>query len=289
MNSRKWLNLGLAIVVLGLAGLIWYLQMPSPKPESERLTPLSKADIQRIDIRPARHAGARLERRDGVWWLVEPLTARADMARVDAAIGLARATSLARYAASAVDAEQAGLATPDLVLRINDITLNFGGTDALKGRRFVRVGDEVHLITDRYSYLLQGGLASLVSPALLAPRARLREIRLPGLHLQLQNERWQLASGEARSSDALQALVDNWKHASALKVSRSDGAVENASGDSISLQLVGESEPVRFVLQQGDGEILLIREDLGLAYHFTPSAAARLLSLSAPADENGGA
>lgn len=276
MNSRNLLNLALAAVVFALGTLIWFSQQAPPAPEPERLTTLTEADITRIEIRPARHADAVLEQRGSEWWLVEPFTARADTARVDAAIGLARARSLARYAASAVDAQQAGLASPDLVLRINDVILELGGTEPLHGRRFVRLGDRVHLIVDRYSYLLQGGLASLVSPQLLPTGARLQAIELPGLHLLQRDGHWQLADGEATSADALQALVDEWRHARALRVSRREGDEE---GETITLQLAVDVPPIRLILQQDEDETRFIRPDLGLIYHFSPAVAERLLAL----------
>ncbi len=276
MNARHRLNLGLAVLLLVLGGFVGFSLQEPPATEPERLTSLTGADIMRIEIRPSRHADALLERRDGEWWLVEPFMARADMARVDAAIGLARARSLARYAASAVDAQQAGLVSPDLLLRVNDTTLALGGTEPLHGRRFVRQGERVHLIVDRYSYLLQGGLASLVSPQLLPAGARLQEIVLPGLHLLQRDGHWQLADGETASADVLQVLVDEWRHARALRVSRRDG---DEDGEPITLRLATDAAPVRFILQRGDGEVLLIRADLGLTYHFLPAVAERLLVL----------
>ncbi len=281
MNSRSLLNLGLLLAVLLLGGLIWLSQQKPPSAEPERLTALAGEDITRIEIRPARHADAVLERRGAEWWLVEPFAARADRARVDAVIGLARARSQARYSASEVDLRQAGLDRPDLRLRVNDITLELGGTEPLRGRRFVRVGDSVHLIVDRYSYLLQGGVAALVSPQLLPVGARLREIELPGLHLLQDDDQWRLAEGEAASADAVQALVDAWRHARALRVSRSDG---EADGTAITLRLAGEAPPRRFVLQRGEDEVLLIRPDLRLSYHFTPEVAGHLLALPPAAD-----
>ncbi len=276
MNPRNLLNLGLVVALLVLGGFIGFSQQGPPPAEPEHLSTLAETDITRIEIRPERHADAVLERRGSEWWLVEPFTARADTARVDAAIGLARARSLARYAVSAVDMQQAGLASPDLVLRINDVILELGGTEPLRGRRYVRLGDRVHLIVDRYSYLLQGGLASLVSPQLLPTGARLQEIELPGLHLLQRGGHWQLADGEATSADALQALVDEWRHAHALRVSRRDGDEE---GEPIVLRVAVGASPVRFILQRGEDEVLLIRPDLGLAYHFLPAAAERLLAL----------
>ncbi|MCF6209491.1 MAG: DUF4340 domain-containing protein [Gammaproteobacteria bacterium] len=285
MNSRNLLNLALAAVVFALGTLIWFSQQAPPAPEPERLTTLTEADITRIEIRPARHADVVLERRGSEWWLVKPLTARADMARVDAAIGLARARSLAGYATSAMDVQQAGLVSPDLVLRVNDVTLELGGTEPLRGQRFVRLGDRVHLIVDRYSYLLQGGLASLVSPQLLPTGARLQEIVLPGLHLLQRNGLWQLADSEAGSADALQALVDEWRHAHALRVSRRDG---DEDGETITLRLAADASPVYFILQRDEDEVLFIRPDLGLAYHFLPAVAERLLALPSVESVTGG-
>lgn len=278
MNARNLLNLGLAVALLGLGGWIWFAQQAAPQADVVRLTPLASDDIRRIEIQPARRADAILERRGDDWWLVEPFEIRAAPTRVKAVMDLLQARSQAHYAAAVVDLEQAGLQSPDLRLRVDTLQLDFGDTEPLKGRRFVRVGDEVHLIVDRYSYLLQGGVASLVSPALLPSGALLREIRLPGRRLLQQDGRWRLAGGATTGTDSLQALVDEWQQAMALKVSRYDAAPASDAADVIEL-LFSNNGPLRFRLVQNDDETLLIREDLGLTYHFTPSAAARLLQL----------
>jgi len=285
MNPRNLLNLVLAFVVLGLGAAVWLSQREESPATPERITTLTEADVTRIEIHSARHADAVLERRGTEWWLVEPFMARADRAKIDAAFGLLRARSLARYPAAAVTANQAGLDEPDLRLRADDTELVLGGTEALGGRRYVGIGGSVHLIVDRYSHLLRGGPASLVSPRLLPTGARLREIRLPGLHLLQGDGQWQLAGGGTASSDALRALVDEWRHARALRVSRGDA---DAVGEVVTLSPQGDAPPLRFVLQRGDGEILLTRGDLGLSYHFTPDVAARLLALPSVDNEGDG-
>lgn len=283
MQARNRLNLLLALAVLLIGGLIWQTEKPVPAPEPERLTALTADTIQRIEIHPARAAPSVLERLDGQWRLTEPFAAVANASKIKTVQDFARAPSLARYAVSAVDLSQLGLAPADLTLRINDVTLAVGATEALQGWRYVRVGDTVHLIVDRYSYLLQAGPAAMVSSHLLPEGARLREIQLPGLHLQQGDAGWRqigtdrLAGGAGQSADALQMLADEWRYAQALRVSRVGQT--DLHGEAIRLRFYDADAALEFILQRDTDEVRLIHAAQGLIYHFTPAAAERLLAL----------
>ncbi len=275
ISPRQRLNLVLGIVLVALAVLVWRAQQPPPAAEITRLTNLREADITRIEVRTRGAETAVLERRGGEWRLVAPFDLPADDDAVRSLLGLVRAPSLARYPATAIDPAEVGLDTPSLSLRVGPFTLELGGTELLHGRRYVRVGDHVNLILDRYSHRLRGGPARLVSPELLPGGVRLRAIDLPGLRLREADGQWH-AEGQMIPAERLRSLAEAWEQARALRVERLPAGTP-IHGDAITLQPVGKAPPIHLILQWEDDAAWLLRPDLGLRYRFTREAAEHLL------------
>lgn len=281
MSARNLLNLLLALAVVGLALLVAFEPGQAPPPAKISLTSLTAKEIQHIEIRHGASTPVVLEKQDGQWRLQGLGAVRVSASKLDTLLSLARASSHARYAAASVDRGQTGLDRPELQVSLNDTPLIFGATEPINGRRYVQVGDSVHLIDDRYSYLLRGDAASFVDSALLPADAALSAIRLPDFSLREEDGHWLLQAGAASpGADALQRFADDWRHARALRVS---AATEKTAGaKTIEIQLRQQPQPLRFALSQADDETILTREDLGLSYHFTASTAESLLTLPAP-------
>jgi len=280
MSARNLLNLLLALVVVGLVLIVVFEPGKDTPVEKVTLTPLKAADIQRIEIQ--QNSGAVvLEKHDGQWRLQELPDVAVSEGKIDTLLSLAGATSHARYAAASMDLEQTQLSRPELQITLADTRLIFGGTEPLNGRRYVQVGEYVHLIDDRYSYLLRGDAASFVDSAMLPAGAVLSEIRLPDFSLREQDGHWVLQGADVSlSADDLQRFADGWRHARALRVTKAQDVI--ASGETIELQLRQRPEPLRFTLSQSDDEMILTREDIGLSFHFTLSTAEGLLKLPTP-------
>jgi len=277
MNPRSLLNLALALALLLLGALVWHAQRPAPPVEMPRLTTLREADITRIAVRPRDAEATQLERRDGEWRLATLFDLPADDEHVRSLLALARTRSLARYPADAIDPGEAGLATPALTVRLNDTSLQFGGTEPLHGWRYVRNGDTVHLILDRYSHSLRGGPTSLASPTLLPPGSRLHAIVLPDLQLREEHGQWR-AEGRDIDPERLRALAEAWETARALRLERVAGKHHGKSPrTTITLQPVGTAPPVHLTLQREADAVWLVRPDLGLRYRFTRETARHLL------------
>lgn len=285
MTARNLLNLLLAVVVIGLALLVVFEPGKAPPPAREVLTPLNAADIRRIEIAHGANTPVILEKQDEHWRLPALPGVTVNDAKIDTLLSLAAAVSHARYDVAAVDAEQSGLNRPELQITLGDTRLLFGGTEPLNGRRYVQVGERVHLIVDRYSYLVRGDIASFVDTGLLPAGSALSEIRLPGFSLREQDGHWVLHGGErAPGADELQRFVDGWRFARALRVSLLQG--DTTGGEVIELQLGNQLTPLRFMLLQTDGETYLTRADLGLRYHFTASTIEGLLKLPMPSEQS---
>lgn len=281
MSSRILLNLMLALLLAGLALFAFYEPGKEAPPPPQQLTALSVDAIDKLSIENGSGNTISLVRQQGQWHMTSPYQVAADSGRLDQLLGVVSANSLASYAMAQVDANQLQLDSPQLILRINDDTvLRFGTTDSLQGRRYVQVGNRVHLIVDRYSHLAHGAASRLVSPRLLPAAGTITQLTLPTLTLQQNEQGWQTSSTDNNySADELQAFIDQWRNARALSVTGLD------TGAPVDDQLtIGTPDgEISFTIQRTDDEIILQRPQLGLAYHFNREAGQRLLQL-APKD-----
>lgn len=274
--NRNRLNLILLAAVLVL-GLVAFLQpgLEEEKPPKPPLTTLDPEHIQRIEIQRPRQDPVVLRRQEGHWQLrLDERWLPANTWRIRQLLELARSPSEARFPAPA-ELAQYGLAEPRIRLRFDTLTLLFGDSEPLTHRRYVQQGDTVHLIDDRYYIHLVAADTDYLRLTPLPAQARIEVLELPdGQRLQrTEDGDWQLQPPRDISQDSINRLLDHWRQAQAMQVSR------HAPGeDRIRLQL-DDGRWLGFDQAEGEGEWLLIRNDLGLAYHFPTDTRARLTRL----------
>lgn len=280
MNKRNLLNLVLLLVVAGLGLLAWLEPGRTPEPQAAKITTLNPSAIERIRIeRPA--DTVEMVRRDGRWQLIAPMTAPANGIRTDAIVSIAAIESLNQQPIAGLDLASYGLAQPKARLLLDDTVIDFGAAAPLDNRRYVRVGDTLHLIPDLRYYQLIGHWSGYVSLRLLEEGMPLERIQLPQLTLVNQDGSWVPEPKPERwSADAATLLAQRWSTVQALEVREHRDAI---TGDEIRLYVRGREQPLRFVIAAHEPDLVLVRPDLGLAYHLLPSQALELLQMSPPA------
>ncbi len=280
MGSRTWLNLGLLILASALAIVAVYLpgvKKPAPLPALTSLTPET---IISIRIERKNQPAIALKKDISGWRLTEPLPLSANTMTVESLLGLTQAVSHARWPATNLDLEKFKLKSPRMRVRLNNVELGFGDTEALEGRRYVLAGTTVHLITDSYYPRLIAPPVSFVSLALLPDQTRLEQIELPGLRLTRGATGW--SAQPSASPDAVNILVQEWTAAQALQVSLYTApAAQINPVETITLRQQDAPTPLRFVIVSRTPELILARPELGVQYHFPQHAAQRLLTLPA--------
>lgn len=282
MNSRNLLNIVLALVVTGLVLLVIYepgKEIPSP---ASRLTGLDQAAIKTIVIEQPQQAIIKLQKTGEEWQMQEPLSVSANNELLDNLLEIANTTSHSSYNASEMNLDQLQLTRPALRLQLNQTSLSFGTTDALRGYRYVLTGARVHLITDRFSHLFRGKPTALISPSLFPGNTKFTKLVVPGLTLQLDENGWS-AQPERRvkSADHIQMLLDEWRFARAQKVSLLADTDKQQETERISTIEIHTSnkEIVNYNLKTTTDEILLVRPDKGLQYHFDKQTGIKLLGI----------
>lgn len=278
MNSRLLLNLGLLVLVIML-GLLAYFQPGVKKPPvPPSLTDLAAADIDRIRIEDRDGKTIALARADARWQLVEPVRLPANAIRVESLLRLAGEPSRTRLDAKELELSEFGLDVPRIRLHLNDREFTFGTTEPLDGRRYVRSGDTVHLVTDRYFHLLTGGFTEFVDPRLLPPDSRIAQIGTPDWRLTRAAEgKWTLSPEKpGLSADTLNTLADNWRNAQAIWIQPYEKS--EAKGQ-IVVRLEDAEQPLQFDILAREPEFILARPDIGVQYHLAEDVAHGLLEV----------
>ncbi len=281
VNKRNLLNLVLLLAVVGLGLLAWLEPGRSPEPPAVKITMLDPGSVERIRIeRPA--DVVEMLRRDGRWQLTAPLVAPANSVRTDAIVSIAAIESLNQQNIAGLDLTTYGLAEPKARLWLNDTLIEFGGAAPLDNRRYVRVGDTLHLIPDLRYYQLIGHWNGYVSLRLLEEGTQLDRIELPALTLVNHEGSWRPEPiPEHWSADAATALAQHWLNAQAMAVREQKGEL---AGEAVRLHVRGQEQPLRFIIAAYEPELVLQHLDLGLAYHLVAGRGADLLQLPAPTD-----
>ncbi|MDD5240323.1 MAG: DUF4340 domain-containing protein [Sulfuricella sp.] len=272
MKARIWLNLGLAALVIGLASLLWLKPKPAVQPEF-KLTTLAGAGINRITIEKPGQAAIVLQRTPSGWRLSAPFTARADEEMVKRVLEITAATSLQRFPAT--DLGRFQLDQPLLRLTLNGQEIRFGTQNPLTGDVYAATNGGVYPIAPRY-------LAhALKIPADFAARALLAEYEKPvGFDFadltfkQRDDGKWLSTPTNTNwSQDELNRWVDEWRHASSLLTQPYDGT---PAQESLALRL-RDGKTISCKILRHEPELVLLREDEKLQYHFPADIGKRLL------------
>jgi hypothetical protein len=278
LHPRTKLNLALLAAVFALAVIALYrpgLEHPAPPPT---LTALKPDAVHRITLE-RRGAGRIVLVRDehGHWSLRAPITAPASRFQVDAILRLAKMQSARREPIKTVDPAALGLAKPAVTVSLNDTPIAFGKRAPLGNRRYVRVGDTVHLIPDITYYHLVGAYPTFVDRRLLPEGAHITSLTLPGIALTRHDGHWRLKPRPQHySADAPNRLAEAWRGARAVAISAHDAPMK---GDEVRVGLDGAPKPIRFVVLQRQPDLILGRPALGLTYRLPAGAADSLLHL----------
>jgi hypothetical protein len=278
MSARTLLNLALALLVVLLGAVVWLRPGLEPEVAPAAIMALEPEQVSSINITRLQDAPLGFRKKDDAWFIDSDLAIPADAFQVRAILALLKATSVRSYPAEAIDLVGPGLDPPQASIMFNGTRVAIGGIEPIDKLRYIRTGETIHLVEDRYQHLLNAGFNNFVQRQLLPEGASIIALQLPGLALQLQDSvNWQLEPENLDAgADAINALVNNWLRASALYVRRMEPGEYDST---ISLTLKGENEPVVFTLISREPDLVLARPEWGIQYHLTADAGQELLAL----------
>ena len=273
MKSRILLNLALAALVAVLAVLVWLKPRPAV-PQEFRLSALASASIDRIIIEKPGQPAIMLQRNPAGWRLTAPFPARAEGTAVERLLEILAAASRQRFPAT--DLGRFQLDPPLLRLTLNEQTFRFGTQNTLTGEVYVATNGGVHLVAPSHLAHALKIPADFAAHAFLAEEEKLAGFESAKLKLSRNGEgKWSASPARPDwSQDDINRWADEWRNASSLVTQPYDGT---PAQESFTLHLAnGKLIPCKILRREP--ELVLLREDEKLQYHFPAGIGKRLLS-----------
>lgn len=281
LNSRTLLNIGLFIFIVVLVLVLSLEPGKQAPPKTVHLTELKQAEITDIELKRKDATDIQLHKRDGIWYITRPYQLLANDFRAQSVSALAEAKSHLQYDAGSMDLAKFKLDKPEVSITLNkSVTLDIGGVDPIKNRRYVKQGQTLHLVNDTFYYQIIGKATAYLSYQLLSADIKLSKLVLPNFTLTQQGGDWQLSPAQKETSaDSINEFVNEWRHAQSLEISEYQGKPRKAN---IHIYQEGQAKPIAFTLQKEHDNTYLIRNDLKLRYKLSDEMAEKLQTIPEP-------
>jgi hypothetical protein len=280
MKNRWLLNIGLALLVGALVVLAIY-RPGTKKPEpGTPLTLLTPDSVQRIRLQRPGQPEIDLEKTGDGWRMTAPRVARANGFRLAELTRLASIPVKVRFPAVAAELSRYGLDHPLATVFLNDAEIRFGAMHPLNNQLYVLHDNQVQLIPAGALRTAIAPLTDLLSSSLLEDKTKILALQLPGFSLK-QNERgaW-VRTPEIKqlASDRINKFVDEWRYARALSVTASSG---KTAAEQVVITVADGAKPrtIKLGVLARRPELILIRDDEKLAYHFPEETGNSLMRL----------
>ncbi len=277
MKSRIVLNLVLFSLVVGI-GLLLYFKTQGNAPSEYRLSTLQAGDIKNIML--DKPAALTLEKRGHGWFITRPFMARANAFQVERLLEILSATSKQRFPAN--DLTRFDLDQPQARLTLGEQAFSFGALNPLTAEQYVSTADNVYLVPLRYGAAVAVTPNTFLNHLLLADNEIPTGFDLPGYKLTRVNGAWSVSPAPAElSQDQLNRFADEWRYAYSIA---SEPANPAPGAEQIRILLDNGGSVALHVLQKRP-QLILLRDDEMIAYHFPGDVAKRLLDPFAAASK----
>jgi hypothetical protein len=271
--TRAWWGLAALLAAVVALGWIAYLKPPAAQPPVHPLSSLKPAEASRVRIEPAGRPAIALEKKDGQWFLTAPLAARAEPLQVQRALAILEARAPARLPAR--DLARFELDAPRLTLTVDGQVFRFGALSPLTREQYVLTGDAVYVVEPRYGAALPVDPVPFIRRTLFAAGEVPVALDLGAFTVTRRDGAWTLAPpAPGLGADDIPRWVDEWRLAAALRAEPHDGREPRHE---IRVQLDNGRALALGVLQH-EPELVLLRRDEGLQYHFFADTGRRLLA-----------
>lgn len=257
---RLGINILLLVLVLGLAGLVWWqLQQKEQQVQSSHLLPLSLAEVNSVVVE-RRQAGLvtklELKREGEQWQLLQPQQIAANPVKVRQLFTLLDEKVESSYASAGKDLRAYGLEPPEVSLNINEHQLVLGNTNPVSNNRYILNAGQIQLVNEAVYSLLQEDWVNFVALKLVSDSFQLTAVQLPAGFAELPQ------------------LVSDWKNAEAIRVEALDS--HKLTPDLQKLILKGATATRELVIVNLKDEIVLADTTKQLVYVLPISQASQL-------------
>jgi hypothetical protein len=272
MKQSFWLNVALLLGV-AVVGVFVYLRPPADAPIEHAVSTLTPAAAMSVRIERPGVAAVVLHKKQGTWFLVAPFAARADEFMVQRLLAVLQARTVHRF--PAMDLARFDLERPQAGLIIDGQRFDFGLVNELSREQYMLTRDAVYALSTRYGLALPRQPEALASRRLFAPGEAPARIAPPGFTVTDTQGRWVLDPAPRDwSQDEINRWANDWRLASALRI---EPHQHGEPQEAVRVELSNGETLVLGILSRKP-ELVLLRPDQRLQYHFVAEIGTRLLS-----------
>lgn len=284
MKSRWIVNLVLLVLVAGIAAFLYLRPKPvENKPQSYTLSTLDPNSFQHLSIETPGKKLVLLEKQSGRWRLVQPAQGRADLAAVGRVLSVAVATSGDKLPAN--DLARFGLDNPAVKVHIDNQEFSFGMFHPVTGDQFVAYNGSVYVLPTIYSEGATMQPLEFLDTHPLDLNEEIAGFDFSGLEqwektrlsMELQNGKWKVSAADAKpkQEELNDWFSSNWPHLEAKSVEPFTPDHQPHPWFTVKLK---NGKTIKFIKMQESPELLLVREDEGLQYHFPQDTGFTILN-----------
>jgi len=290
MRHRWLINLSLLGIALILSIFVIFTPNNKEKNETPKLTKIDSEKVQYIRIERMDKEDKVLEfQRDehNTWQIKSPLDLSANRFRVDSILRILSSQQYKKLTELPALSE-VKLELPEVRVQFDDLIMDFGDVSPIDNtQRYIKIGESVYLIMDTVYHFLTENVPSFVNLSILGENPKITELRLPDYHLQQKEGTWTLLSTAPEnidtSSDALNGLIDNWKHTQALSVKEYK---ENEANNEGQIEIKFQENSLQLTIVSTSPNLILARSDKNLQYQLPITHIEKLLQLPQKESEN---
>lgn len=272
MRPGSWLNVALLVVVAALATVV-AVRPRNDASQAQRISNLRADGVHHIRLERKGDPPIRLERRATGWYITAPLAARADPFQVERLLTVIDARAIQHFPAE--DLGRFGLADPLTRIGFDGTEIRYGALNSVTHEQYLLSGNAVQVVAARYGALVPANLSQLLRKELFDEGEAPVRLGFSTFTVTGDGKGWRIEPRprEAPGQDDLNRWIDEWRHASALRV---EPYADDAVIDTIRIAFRGGKALALDVFQK-EPELILGRPDERLRYYFAAGISARLL------------
>ncbi len=301
-------NLILLLLIICLGLVIWLEPFTEQPPQPTPLTGIDASTIETIRTSRGSELLFSLEKRaqqgQPTWYLTYPVIMPANPVKVSQLLDLLNTDSLRQYDIKSDSLAKLGLSPPGWEIALGQTIVQFGKTEPIEQRRYVRVNSGtfsetntgtdsgtstetiVHLINDRFSQYNFGSPFMLANLDILPVDKSVTEVHLPDKVIKRVDGQWQLTpSDDAISQNTFNEFIDEWRYAQALRVALAEKQDQTMNAKPVTIYLEKVSQPVHLTVESTEQDFIITNKDWGIRYYLASNIGKRLLEVTPPANE----
>lgn len=272
MQRSMWLNVVLAAAVAALGAWV-YFKPGQDAPVGHPLSALKPTEVGSIRIERPGEPAIVLEKKRDAWFVTAPFAARGNDVRARQLVEIVEARTAHQFAAT--DLGRFELDQPQARVTLGGQTFSFGMVSPVSREQYLLTDGAVFAVHPRYGTALPANAGELASRQLFGPGETPVRFEMKSFTVEQRDGKWRLApEAQGLSQDDFVRWSDEWRRAAALRV---EPSVRGKPVETVRIQLK-EGGALSLGILAREPELVLLRADEKLQYHFRPDVAKRLLS-----------